>query len=222
MLRCRGQIEPHPRPHAACSAAPALVLSGVSSSAGSSDYVVPVATDLPDHVEIRRSARRRRTVSARVEGKRVVVLMPQGLSAAAERRHVEELLAGLERRQARRELREDDLLTRARDLVTRYLGPDSPAATAECTSVRWVTNQHTRWGSCTSSAGTIRISDRLRTAPTWVQDAVLIHEWVHLNHPDHGPAFRALVARYPRYEEAQSFLSGASWAAGWPSSDRHH
>ncbi len=222
MLRCCGQIEPHPRPQAVCSAAPAVVLSGVSSYAGSGGYVVPVPAHLPDHVEIRRSARRRRTVSARVEGERVVVLMPQGLSAAVERCHVEELLAGLERRKARRELREDDLLPRARDLATRYLGPDSPASTAECTSVRWVTNQHTRWGSCTSSRGTIRVSDRLRTAPGWVLDAVLIHEWVHLSQPDHGPAFHALVARYPKYEEAQSFLSGASWAAQWPSSDPHH
>ncbi len=35
-------------------------------------------------VEIRRSARRRRTVSARREGDKVVVLMPTGLSKKAE------------------------------------------------------------------------------------------------------------------------------------------
>lgn len=166
-----------------------------------------------EHVEIRRSARRRRTVSARVEGERVVVLMPQGLSAAVERGHVKELLAGLERRKARRDMSEDDLLPRARDLAKRYLGADSPAATAECRSVRWASNQHARWGSCTSRAGTIRVSDRLRTAPGWVLDAVLIHEWVHLTQPDHGLDFHALVACYPRYENAQSFLAGASWAA---------
>ncbi len=152
----------------------------------------------------------------------MVVLMPQGLSAAAEQQHVDELLAGLQRRQERQEMREEDLLPRARDLAKRYLGANSQAASTECTSVRWTTNQQSRWGSCTPSQGTIRISDRLRTAPGWVLDAVLIHEWVHLREPGHGRAFHSLTQRYPKYEQAQTFLSGASWAAGWPSSDPHH
>lgn len=198
------------------------MLNGVSLPRRLTGYVVPVPPDLPDHVEIRRSARRSRTVSARVEGERVVVLMPQGLSAAAEQRHVAELIAGLRRRHARQEMREDDLLPRSRDLAKRYLGATSPAAAAKCASVRWVTNQNLRWGSCTPSQKTIRLSDRLRTAPGWVLDAVLIHEWVHLLVPGHGPDFQALVQHYPKYDQAQTFLAGASWSAGWSNSDPHH
>lgn len=169
-----------------------------------------MARPLPDDVEIRRSARRRRTVSARVEGERIVVLMPSGLSDRQERRHVEDLVAGLRRRRHREELDGDDLRPRAALLASAYL-PEHPDVEVRCRSVRWVGNQQTRWGSCTPSSGTIRITDRLRGAPVWVVDAVLLHELAHLVERGHGPAFRALVDRYPRYAEAQAFLAGVAW-----------
>ncbi|MGB3764117.1 MAG: M48 family metallopeptidase [Ornithinimicrobium sp.] len=170
---------------------------------------------LPDEVEIRRSARRRRTVSARIEGERIVVLMPSGLSDGQERRHVEKLVAGLRRQRHRRELVADDLLSRVAPLVGAYL-PDHPDVEVRCRSVRWVSNQQTRWGSCTPSSGTIRITDRIRGAPAWVVDAVLLHELAHLVEPGHGPAFRALMGRYPRYAQAQAFLAGVAWQAREP------
>ena len=46
----------------------------------------------------------------------------------------------------------------------------------------------TRWASCTPADGTIRISDRLRDAPAWVVDYVLVHELAHLLVPGHGEA----------------------------------
>ncbi|MGB3829808.1 MAG: M48 family metallopeptidase [Ornithinimicrobium sp.] len=168
---------------------------------------------VPDRVEIRRSARRRRTVSARIEGDRVVVLMPQGLSSGQEQTHVDEVLAGLRRRIHRRLLADDDLLPRATRLAQTHF-PDRGQVADRTRSVRWVSNQHLRWGSCTPAEGTIRISDRLRGAPLWVLDAVLVHELAHLIEPGHGADFAALTARYPRYEQAQAFLAGVSWASG--------
>lgn len=173
---------------------------------------------IPDHVEIRRSARRRRTVSARVEQDRVVVLMPQGLTREQEQAHVDDLVGGLRRRAHRRTLERADLLTRAQGLIDTYFS-HLPQVAARCASVRWVNNQQSRWGSCTPSSGTIRITDRLRSAPEWVLDAVLVHELAHLAEPTHGAAFQALTARYPRYGEAQAFLAGASWSAGAAPSD---
>ena len=41
------------------------------------------------------------------------------------------------------------------------------------TSVRWVTNQNTRWGSCTPAEGSIRLSHRLQGMPEYVVDYVL-------------------------------------------------
>jgi predicted metal-dependent hydrolase len=49
-----------------------------------------------------------------------------------------------------------------------------------------------RWGSCSTRA-TISYCHRLVMAPEEVVDAVVLHELCHLRHPNHGPAFYALV-----------------------------
>ena len=72
----------------------------------------------------------------------------------------------------------------------------------------------TRWASCTPADGTIRVSERLRDAPGWVVDYVLVHELAHLLEPGHDKAFWAWVRRYPRTERAMGYLEGLSAAAG--------
>ena len=80
-------------------------------------------------------------------------------------------------------------------------------------SVRWVTNQNARWGSCTPGDRTIRLSDRLQQMPGWVVDYVLVHELAHLLEAGHTPEFWAWVDRYPRAEKAKGYLEGYSTAA---------
>ena len=166
-------------------------------------------------VEVRRSRRRKRTVSAYREGERVVVLMPAGLSQAEERRWVATMLERLARQELRRHPSDEVLLARARELSAHYL--DSQA---EPRSVRWVDNQATRWGSCTPSDASIRVSRRLQQVPAWVLDYVLVHELAHLVEAGHTPAFWALVGRYPKTERARGFLDGVAHAerlAAFPS-----
>lgn len=159
-----------------------------------------------DEVEIRRSTRRRRTVQARREGDRLVVLMPAGLDQAEEQRIVDSLVTKIERSDQRRNLSDDDLMSRSAELSRTYL-----EGRARPTSVRWVTNQSTRWGSCTAATGEIRISHLVRGMPSWVVDYVLLHELVHLVVPGgHPPEFWELVARHPRAERARGFLEGAA------------
>lgn len=50
----------------------------------------------------------------------------------------------------------------------------------------------TNWGSC-STAGNINISVFLLLVPSRLVDYVLVHELCHTRHPDHSPAFWALV-----------------------------
>ncbi|MEV6844231.1 M48 family metallopeptidase [Actinoplanes sp. NPDC051411] len=163
-------------------------------------------------VEVRRSQRRRRTVSAYRDGERVVVLIPDRFSRAEETEWVERMLARLAAREERDRRTDEELLARARRLTTRYL-PDH-AARIIPNSVRWVTNQNGRWGSCTPDDGTIRISHRIQEMPDWVIDYVLLHELAHLVVPSHNARFWDLVGRYPKSERARGYLEGISAATG--------
>lgn len=160
-------------------------------------------------VEVRRSARRRRTVSAYRDGDRTVVLIPARMSRTEERHWVGVMLERLAKQDARRRPGDEELMARARELAKRYLG-----GRAEPASVRWVGNQGSRWGSCTPADRTIRLSTRLQGMPGWVVDYVLVHELAHLLVPGHGPRFWAEVERYPRAERARGYLEGAAAAAG--------
>jgi predicted metal-dependent hydrolase len=157
-------------------------------------------------VEIRRSTRRRRTVRAYREGDKVIVLMPAHLSVEEEQSHVRSLVERLDRRERRVRPSDAELLARAKVLSDRWL-----AGRASPSSVRWVTNQNTRWGSCSSNDASIRLSNRLKGMPEWVVDYVLLHELAHLIEPNHGTRFWALVDPFPHAVKAKGFLEGVSW-----------
>ncbi|WP_229071431.1 M48 family metallopeptidase [Actinoplanes sp. DH11] len=162
-------------------------------------------------VEVRRSQRRRRTVSAYRDGERVVVLIPDRFSRAEETEWVERMLARLAAREERLRSTDDELLARARRLTARYLADHADLVLPA--SVRWVTNQNGRWGSCTPDDATIRISHRIQEMPDWVVDYVVLHELAHLVVPSHNARFWELVSRFPKAERARGYLEGVS-AAG--------
>jgi predicted metal-dependent hydrolase len=155
-------------------------------------------------VEVRRSARRRRTVSAYREGDRTVVMIPARMSSDEEQRWVGVMLDKLAAQESKRMLGNRELTERAAQLSEQYLNGQARPA-----SVRWVTNQNTRWGSCTPAEGSIRLSHRLRGMPEYVIDYVLLHELAHLLVPGHGPRFWEILEAYPRTERARGFLEGA-------------
>jgi Protein of unknown function DUF45 len=141
-------------------------------------------------------------------------MVPAGLTTSEEQEWIATVLERLARRERRRHPSDDVLFQRARELAVRYLdGRVTPK------SVRWVGNQHTRWGSCTPEDGTIRLSVQLRGMPAWVVDYVLVHELSHLLEPGHGPAFWKLVNRYPKTERARGYLEGVAATAGLPLAD---
>ena len=163
-------------------------------------------------VEVRRSKRRRRTVSAYRDGDKVVVLVPASLSRREERDWVATMVARLERAERRRRPTDEELLQRAIGLNDRFLG-----GLAVPQSVRWVENQNARWGSCTPGERAIRLSSRLQGMPGWVLDYVLVHELAHFLEPRHDEGFWGWVDRYPQAERAKGYLLG--WSAATESPD---
>ncbi len=173
------------------------------------------SSDTSGHkVEVRRSQRRHRTVTAYWKDDTLVVLIPARMTRAEEKHWVAEMERKLQRSEPRRpaspKTSDEALLARCALLSGKYLGGDARPA-----SVRWVPPMRTRWASCTPVDATIRVSDRLRKVPPWVLDYVLVHELAHLREPGHDAAFWALVQRYPKTERAIGYLEGLSAAAGW-------
>jgi predicted metal-dependent hydrolase len=167
----------------------------------------------PD-VDVRRSRRRRRTVTAYREGDRTVVLIPARFTTAQEQEWVRRMLARLSAQDRRRRPADADLATRAGDLSRRYLG-----GLAQPAGVSWSPNQNSRWGSCTPADRSIRLSTRLQGMPAWVIDYVLLHELAHLIEQGHGPRFWRLLAAYPKTERARGFLEGFAAARQLPMSE---
>ena len=187
-----------PSPETPPHAAPVLI-----TPAPGPDEPEPSTVERLPEVEVRISKRRKKTSEAKWVGGRIVVSLPAHLDGESRQKTIDWLVERLlTRHQLQSGLTDDDLLARAIELSDRYLVGARPV------SVRWVTNQTARWGSCSYYSGHIRISHRLRAVPEWVLDSVLVHEVAHLTHPDHSRAFHKLAGAYPRHEEAGVFLAG--------------
>lgn len=159
-------------------------------------------------VQVVRSARRRKTVQARLVDGVLRVHIPATMTVEEEHKWVSEMVGRMERRTSSNRI---DLEQRARTLARQY-GLGVPV------SIRWVDNQESRWGSCTPQDRTIRISSRLSREPAWVIDYVIIHELAHLSVAGHGPRFWRLVERYPLAERARGFLMARGLETGEPDS----
>ena len=169
--------------------------------------------DPAQQVEVRRSARRRRTVSAYRDGNKIVVLMPARITRSDERRLVAEMVELVTRREA--------------------TGPGSGPATRHCCAdrpnfralpgrsgtagERALGQQHAQplgllhaWpigrSGCPSAAVDARLGDRLRAAARTGPPA----------RARPRPGFWAWVNRYPRTERARGYLEGVAVAAQLP------
>jgi predicted metal-dependent hydrolase len=171
-----------------------------------------VETTLEDHtlpgisegeIIVIRSTRRKKNVSAYRQGGRIVVSIPARMSKADERAMVPEMVAKIRAQEAAATMSEESLSLRVGELLTQL----APEITVRPSSVNWRAMRE-RWGSCTGADRSIRISDRLKGAPENVLDYVLFHEAIHLHIFDHGPEFKAILARFPEEALAEAYLSG--------------
>jgi len=147
-------------------------------------------------IEVTRSARRRKTVQARVVDGVLHIAIPAHLTAEEEAHWVGEMKRRIARSDGAGRV---DIAARAGRLAKRY-GFPSPE------SIEWSTRQRTLWGSTTPASRKIRLSTRLAAYPTWVLDYVIVHELAHLVESNHSSAFWELVEQYPLAERARGYL----------------
>jgi len=159
-------------------------------------------------IQIRRSARRRKTISARWKGKDTIeVLAPANITDEALQPIIENLKRRLiaDREKQSAPLNDQVLEQRANALNKKYF-----QGQLRWRSIRFVTNQNKQFGSCTPKQGTIRVSHRLASTPVWVLDYVIMHELAHLLEANHSRKFWDIVYRYPLTERALGYLMALS------------
>jgi hypothetical protein len=155
-------------------------------------------------VRIVRSARRKKTIGARLlNWYTLEVRAPAAISDAELQRAVDDLVKRMlaKRDQLRRFSSDEDLERRAARLNRAHF-----EGKLKWRSIRFVSNQQKRFGSCSPNQGTIRITHRLAGAPDFVLDYVIVHELAHLLEPNHSERFWELVYHYERTERARGYL----------------
>ena len=178
-----------------------------TTSSETTVLIEPPRFDRPE-VEIRASARRKKTGTAHWSGSRIVVQIPARLRGRERVAFVDDLVVRLLTQRPQSSAGDATLEERAVVLAEMYNDGVLPS------SVRWVNNQQARWASCSPASREIRVSSRLRQCPEWVIDAVLVHELAHLQEADHSTQFYAIADRHPRQVDSALFLEGYALGLG--------
>ncbi len=155
----------------------------------------------PQNVEIIRSKKRKKTIQSKFINGKYIIYLPCGLSKAEEEKWILKMIDKHKKSKRRKTLNDDGLLQkRAKDLNKLYF--DSKLEF----SIKFVTNQNSRFGSCSTISKKIRISDRVAEMPKWVGDYIIIHELAHLVYPNHSKNFWKKVNEYKYSERARGYL----------------
>lgn len=152
-------------------------------------------------IEVRRSTKRKKTIEAYRNGEKVIVSIPARMSQREANQVVDEMVKKILHDESTPT--NEQLYTRALDLNNKYLeGKAIPK------SVEWSSRMSRIWGACTIEDRTIRISDRLRDAPEYALNYLLLHELIHILIPGHGPDFHQLLERFPDLARAEGYFEG--------------
>ncbi len=150
-------------------------------------------------IEIKRSKRRKSTVEAKFVKDKLFIYLPEGMNDSDEKKWIDKLIKWGER--FKNKLNNDSqLIKRAEVLNKKYFNGKLDF------SIKFVSNQKSKFGSCAIKKKSIRISDRLTEMPQWVQDYVIVHELAHILYPNHSKKFWEKVNNYKYAERARGFL----------------
>lgn len=157
---------------------------------------------LPAYRVIRKE-RRRRSISAHRVGGVIEIHIPAKMSRRQEIEIIPEMISMVCRREARERKTDQQLMQIGQELMQEHL----PDFISQPASINW-RNMSERWGSCTTVDKTIRISDRLIGAPSYVLNYIIFHELIHLQISGHDQEFYNYLGRYPGSAKAEAFLEG--------------
>ncbi len=182
-----------------------MTVSEIILIKGSSFWVVPMVSP---QTTIIRSHRRKKTIQTKYRDGHLWIYLPAGMSPKDEHTWIERMIKRNERWEQKKTVKESDtwLEQRAQELNKKFFDGTLTF------SIKYVTNQNSRYGSCTSLTRSIRISDRVKIMPLWVQDYVIIHELAHLVYPDHSKKFWEKVNQYKYAERAKGYLIAVGMA----------
>lgn len=159
-----------------------------------------------EKIEIIRSKKRKKTVQAKVVDNNLRIYLPDGLTKKEESKWIQKMKQQIQKKERKQKLNDSsDLQKRADKINKAYFEGKLDF------SIRFVTNQRTKHGSCTPSSNSIRISDVIADYPSYVQDYLIMHELTHLIFPDHSKAFWEKVNEYPYVERAKGFLHASDF-----------
>ena len=166
------------------------------------DYYNPTLPGINEgEIVVVRSKRRKKNISAFRQNGKIIISIPARMSKADERAMVPVMIAKI--RAQEKGISDSQLAQLAMKLLAEY----APEITIRPATVSW-REMNERWGSCTSIDRTIRISNKLKTAPEYVLEFVLFHELIHLYIDGHSEDFYQMLNRYPKCKEAEAFLEG--------------
>jgi predicted metal-dependent hydrolase len=164
-------------------------------------------------VEITRDKRLRKSVRWLLKQETIQVRVPEHVPPRELDRLVDDIIERVRKQRTRARKQNDDALEqRALRLNRKYFGGELRWHT-----IRWVSNMTRRLGSCTEGGATdgdIRISDRIKSWPSYVVDYIVAHELAHRKYPNHSPEFWKYLSRYPDTERARGFIEGVAHAQG--------
>ena len=153
-------------------------------------------------VIIKKSAKRKKTLSAKLKDGVMEVNAPAGITDKELDAFINKFKLRFEKRAKQAALdKEDTLVKRARELNRKYF-----QGKVKYQEIRYSVNQKKRFGVCYPEKGKILINARLKEMPRWVQDYVIIHELAHLIYPNHSEKFWSVVRQYNKTERAIGFL----------------
>jgi predicted metal-dependent hydrolase len=164
-------------------------------------------------VEVVRDGRLRTRIHWEWNGEHVRIRAPRRIAQRDLDRHVTQIIEEVKRKRSQVRARADtELEALARRINKKYFDSE-----ISWHSIRWVSNMHKRYGSCTVGGptdGDIRISDRVKSWPRWVVAYIVAHELTHRKFPNHSKEFWAYLSRYPKTERARGFVQGVAFRRG--------